>query len=824
MVLANLNLFQKLFGTSTSSVVVTFILLIFIIVFILPIVLRVINPVYEFILRFINLVILKNNKLVFYKLIPPHDLAETNSAVSELLEAIHHLNQTKKLVDRIVYKIRPVSLEIVSSKYDGIYYLFCIPQDYAKSLSDLAKNYLKNFRVEKVKDYLDKFSVGKALVYDVILSKNKYRKSLGSSANLDLLISSMGKLKTDELIVYQLVAYPIHNRVSLINQRNVIARIFYIIRYIYIFIFRFIVLIFELVLSLFLINSVSLLKNRNRIYSPVNKELYFRVGIKQLVLINNEQDQKKYINQLKSSFRLLGVNLARKVRYIRSRNIGFRLNDFRLRCPRLLRYTDLSIYELESLFNFNYAVNKSDNSIEKNLTKTLSVTTSARKKIIEKKIDLFLGRSNHQDDKTLIGLTLEERMRHVFILGGTGNGKSTMLFYAINQDISAGNGLCVIDPNGDLAEKILENIPEKRIKDVIYFNPDDTTYPININLLEIDKNLDPEELEKRKEQVTESIISVFRKLFSKDNSGGHRIEYVLRNTIQTALTLESPTLFTLFDLLDDDRYRNKVIRDLKDQKLKNFWMNEFGRAGGMQKVKLAFGVTSKLGRFSFSLPMKRVMGNYKSTINFDQIVNQKKILICNLSKGRIGEDNSMLFGSSILALLQMAINRRENIDEKDRIPFYLYVDEFQNFADISFIQMLSEARKYRLYLVIAEQSLSQQEDKRLNNVILANCGTIVCFRTGSPEDTKAIQPFFSPSIKKSDINNLESFNFFIKILAIKPELPMSGETIVSMGDTYKENKSLVIKSSRKLYGRKYVETKKNDDDKKNYNELRSVDV
>ena len=224
------------------------------------------------------------------------------------------------------------------------------------------------------------------------------------------------------------------------------------------------------------------------------------------------------------------------------------------------------------------------------------------------------------------------------------------------------------------------------------------------------------------------------------------------------------------------------------------------------------------------MPMKRVMGNYKSTINFDQIVNQKKILICNLSKGRIGEDNSMFFGSSILALLQMAINRRENIDEKDRVPFYLYVDEFQNFADISFIQMLSEARKYRLHLVIAEQSLSQQEDKRLNNVILANCGTIVCFRTGSPEDTRAIQPFFSPSIKKSDINNLESFNFFIKILAIKPELPMSGETIVSKGDIYKENKSLVIKSSRKLYGRKYVETKKNDNDRKNYIELNGVDV
>ena len=238
MILASLNLFQKLFGTSTSSVVITFVLLIFIIVFILPIVLRVLNPVYEFILRFINILFVKNNEFVFYKIIPPNDLVELNNVVGELLEAIHHLNQTKKLVDRIVYKIRPVSFEIVSSKYDGIYYLFCIPRDYAKPLSELAKSYLKNFRIEKVKDYLDKFPVSKAVVYEVILSKNKYRRSIGSSNNLDLLISSMGKLKMDELVAYQVVAYPIHNNVSLINQRNVLARLFYIVRFIYIFIFK----------------------------------------------------------------------------------------------------------------------------------------------------------------------------------------------------------------------------------------------------------------------------------------------------------------------------------------------------------------------------------------------------------------------------------------------------------------------------------------------------------------------------------------------------------------------------------------------------------
>ena len=742
MILASLNLFQRLFGSSSVSVVITFILLIFIVVFILPIVLRILNPIYEFILRFINILFLRNNQLVFYKLIPPHDLGESSNVVGELLEAIHHLNQTKKLLDRIIYRIRPISLEIVSSKYDGIYYLLCASKDNSKSISDLAKSYLKNFRIEKVKDYFAKFNVDKALIYDVILSKNKYRRSLGSSANLDLLISSMGKLKTDELVAYQVVAYPVHNYISLINQRNVLARIIYIIRYIYIFTFKLFVFIFKLFVSLFLIRSVPLLRNNAMYHFPASKELIFRVGIKQLVLVDNVQDRKKYSNQFKSSFRLLGVNLARKIRYIKAKNISLGIKGFKVRLPRLLRYTDLSINDLESLFNFNYGVKRSDNTIEKNLTKTLSVTSLTRQKIIEAKIDLFLGKSNHQDDKTLIGLTLEERMRHVFVLGGTGNGKSTMLLYVINQDITTGNGVCVIDPNGDLAEGVLGNIPKSRIKDVIYFNPDDTTYPININLLEINKDLKPEELEKRKEQVTESIISVFRKLFSKDNSGGHRIEYVLRNTIQTALTLESPTLFTLFDLLDDDRYRNKIVRELKDQKLKNFWMNEFGRAGGMQKVKLAIGVTSKIGRFSFSLPTKRVIGSYRSTIDFDQIVNEKKILICNLSKGRIGEDNSMLFGSSILALLQMAINRRESIEENSRVPFYLYVDEFQNFADISFIQMLSEARKYRLHLFIAEQSLSQQEDKRLNNVILANCGTIVCFRTGSPEDTKIIQPFF----------------------------------------------------------------------------------
>ena len=376
------------------------------------------------------------------------------------------------------------------------------------------------------------------------------------------------------------------------------------------------------------------------------------------------------------------------------------------------------------------------------------------------------------------------------------------LFYEILQDIRVGNGITVIDPHGDLADRILRYIPEERIKDVIYMNPDDLTHPIGMNLLELSPDLEGDDLLREKDLITEATISVLRKIFSEDDSGGHRIEYVLRNTIQTALTLEEPTLFTIFELLNDAKFRRSVVKTLEDKSLKDFWNNELGKAGDMQKVKMAAGITAKIGRFLFSASARRMIEQPKSTINFEDVLASNKILICNFSKGLLGEDTSALFGTTVLAKLQTAALRRARMEQIDRTPYYLYVDEFQNFATMSFVQMLSEARKYKLFLTMAEQSTSQQDEQRLVDIILANVGTVVCFRSGSPSDERLVLPLFMPFIQQGEIANLPAYSYYVRISAVNAQEPMSGMTVVIEEAGDESIAKRVIQTSRELYAKK----------------------
>ncbi len=477
-----------------------------------------------------------------------------------------------------------------------------------------------------------------------------------------------------------------------------------------------------------------------------------------------------------------------------------RLNAER-RLPSILRRTALVLAstELANLYHFPAnRISKTDNLIS-SLSRTLPAPISLKS---GRMLDVIIGKNIHRSTATTIGLEAAERERHMYIIGGTGNGKTTMLQYQIVQDIKAGKGVAIIDPHGDMAETILKHIPEERAKDVIYFNPDDLEYPIGLNMLEIAPGLKDNELLREKDIITESVVSIFRKIFSDEDSGGHRIEYVLRNTIQTALTTESPTLFTVFDLLNDSKYRKSITKNLQDKNLVNFWKNEIGKAGEMQKVKMAAGITAKIGRFLFSASARQILEQPRSTIDFDNIINSGKILVCNLSKGLLGEDTSELFGITILAKLQLATLRRARIEQTERRPFYLYVDEFQNFATTSFVQLLSEARKYKMYLTMAEQSTSQQDDQQMVSIILANVGTVICFRTGNPQDERLLLPLFSPFIEQGEINNLPAYNFYAKLSALQPQEPMSGQTLLLEDQGSSKIANMVKEYSKKNYARK----------------------
>ena len=439
----------------------------------------------------------------------------------------------------------------------------------------------------------------------------------------------------------------------------------------------------------------------------------------------------------------------------------------------------LSPSQLGRLWHFPNSISSPPDDLTHILSRTLPVPTALLPE--PEPEDLILGLSNHRGDRRPLYLKPADRQRHVYIVGGTGTGKTTMMKDHIIQDMRAGRGVGVIDPHGDLATELLDHIPSSRVDDLIYFDPDNFDQPIGINLLEIPAGLDDNELARQKDLVTESVVSVLRKLFAADGEGGHRIEYILRNSIQTALELPNPTLFTIYDLLQNPQFRRRAIAEISNPHLKLFWQQELGKAGEFQRVKMTAGVTAKIGRFLFSTPTQLTFGQVRSTIDFLKIMDDSSILICNLSRGVLGEDTSRLFGSTILAKIQLAALTRARQSFASRQPFYLYVDEFQNFATTSFVEMLSESRKYQVLLTIAEQSTQQQFDQKLIEVILANVGTVVSFRSGSPADTQILGPLFEPFTMPVELINLPAYCFYVRVGALNPVEIVSGITRVGNG-------------------------------------------
>jgi type IV secretory pathway TraG/TraD family ATPase VirD4 len=399
-----------------------------------------------------------------------------------------------------------------------------------------------------------------------------------------------------------------------------------------------------------------------------------------------------------------------------------------------------------------------------------------------------------------IGQTLEERRRHTYMIGATGTGKTTLLLQMIYQDLINGKGLAIIDPHGDLSKRILEIIPKNRLKDVVYFNPYDIEYPIGLNFLELPKGLSTVEKEREKDFITSSLISIFHKLYDARYSGP-RMEHILRNVTLTALELENPTLFTIYELLTNRKYRKQVVDMLNNQVLKAFWKNEFNAQGSFQRAEQISPITNKLGRFLTTTMTRNILNQTKSKLDFNEIMDNKKILLCDLSKGKIGEDNSFFLGSLIIAKLELAAFRRINIPQNNRIDFFLYVDEFQNFATTTFAQVLSEARKYRLSAILAHQNTVQLESDLLDTII-GNSGTIISFRTSSPKDEDKILPVFSPQVEEGQIANLPSYHFYIKINALQPQDAFTGEIddfTIKGNDSVKEK---VVTYSREVYGTK----------------------
>ena len=400
----------------------------------------------------------------------------------------------------------------------------------------------------------------------------------------------------------------------------------------------------------------------------------------------------------------------------------------------------------------------------------------------------YFGLANYRNQNRKFGIKLDDRRRHMYVVGKTGMGKTTLLENMVLNDIYAGHGLGYVDPHGDTAEKILNYIPANRINDVVYFNPADMDYPIGFNILE---TIRPDQ----KHLVASGLMGVFKKIWPDVWSS--RMEYILNNTILALLDFPGTTLLGINRLLADEEYRRRVVNNTKDPVIKAFWQTEFASYNDKYKQEAVAPIQNKIGQFLSASVIRNIVAQVKSRIDIREIMDNRKIFIMNLSKGRIGEDNSRLLGGMLITKIQLSAMERVDMPEATRPDFFLYVDEFQNFATESFANILSEARKYRLDLTMAHQYMEQLDEEVLAAVI-GNVGSIVTFRVGS-SDAEILAKEFIPTFVEEDLINLPKFHIYLKLMidgvASKPFSALTMSPIaIATGSMEK-----VIKVSRERY-------------------------
>ncbi len=413
-------------------------------------------------------------------------------------------------------------------------------------------------------------------------------------------------------------------------------------------------------------------------------------------------------------------------------------------------------------------------------------------------ITLF-AETNFRNQRHKFGIKTDDRRRHVYIIGKTGVGKTTLLENMAISDIRNGNGVAIVDPHGEFADKMLKFVPKSRINDVVYFNPGDLDNPIALNVIE---KVAPEQ----RHLVASGLVGVFKKIWA--DSWGPRLEYVLRNAILALLEYPNSTLLGIMRMLTDKVYRKKVIEKIQDPVVKSFWVEEFQKYPDRFQAEAVAPIQNKVGQFLTSPLIRNIVGQVQSKINIREIMDKGQILIMNLSKGKIGEDNSALLGAMMITRLQLAAMSRIEIPEEKRRDFYLYVDEFQNFATESFANILSEARKYHLNLILAHQYIAQLEDS-VRDAVFGNVGTIISFRVGA-EDAEFLEKEFAPEFSANDLVNLAKYDIYLKLMIDgMASRPFSATTLPPFPAPPTSYYDKVIKVSRERYSssREEVEAK-----------------
>lgn len=515
----------------------------------------------------------------------------------------------------------------------------------------------------------------------------------------------------------------------------------------------------------------------------------FEVNIRVGVSTREASEADRVYDSIAAAFSQYDLLDLNELKITRVKRPGKFIRDLVFRMPRQKTASVFSTTELASLFHFPLPTTETPNILWRG-SRTAPMPPNLPQE------GVLLGYNDYRGTVAPVHFARDDRRRHLYMVGQTGTGKTTMFLNMIRQDMEAGHGVGVIDPHGDLIEDVLLQVPKERQDDVILLDPRDEARPLSFNILEVRG-------EAQRDLVVNEVVQILQKLAARLNpeSIGPMFEHYLRNALLALVEDPEATLIDVPRMFVDEKFRSAVLAKNKNPTVKQFWEQEFAQSqrGQMSADMLSY-VISKLGRFVSNKTMRNIIGQASSSFDVRQVMDEKKILLCNLSKGNLGDINSDLLGFVLVSKMQIAALSRADVPEDKRPDFYLYLDEFQNFTTDSIVTILSEARKYRLNLNLTHQFLQQLEEK-IREAVLGNVGTIVCYRVGV-EDTEILTKQFEPVFTEYDLVNMKRFTAVVRLLAEgTPQRSFSLNVPRAQGTKDVEAREKIKELSRMKYGR-----------------------
>jgi hypothetical protein len=752
------------------------------------------------------------NKLSFLELTFPADKARASFATSQLYSLFGPASSARSWLERLAAHPTRYSLEIVATQDEGIRVIMAVPESQVMAIYHGLTSYMPGISIRQTRDYLDE-THAQARITQLELSGDyvlplKAQGELVVHDPIAYIAGQMSRLASNELIGYQLVLTPIMpdthatvtTRLKFIRTRlvaghpisPVLARphndpaglraLLWALE--------------RLTASILFIMDLAVRGSHRHEITPVEQDgprdlskyeqqladavqskidaQLFEVSIRLFAARPDPIGAQARMLASLTPFRLFTsphqsltavASIAIKSHHQLASSAYSRRALTRHKAP-----TILSAGELADLYHFPDTSRALLPGLAKARIHDLPIPKSVETSLVAS--GALYGIHHFEGVRTPLRIGPDQRARHTYVFGRTGTGKTTLLTHAIYDDIDRGMGLAVLDPHGDMFHDLIGLIPHDRRADVVVFDPAERDWPVGINLLNPGIAF-KDEIE-AKDRITSAVIAVFQKL-SDEGKWGPRMEHILRNATLTALTLPNPNLFTLQRLLTDRRFGEQVAADLDDPVLKQFWEKEIARAGDFQVASYTAPLTHRLGKFLTTGMSRHILLQKHTTISMSSVMDEGRILLVNLSKGELGEDESNFFGTIMTSFVWMAALARASQPAPGRRPFALYVDEFQNFATRNFAEIASEGRKYAISLTLSHQSVAQITDRAILKVIAGNAGTIISF-AGSPDDDLFIQPFMAPLVERGDITNLPPHHFVIRVKDLPDSDAFSGVT------------------------------------------------